>query len=92
MYFGPMPFSNLIVSRVRTAAREDRHELVIAGLQIADVQALHAALDQGFGLALRVEIVRNILVVDLQLHGVEAEELTHVHRHEDRGLRVRRKQ
>ena len=73
-------------------AREDGDELVLAGLQVADEEPLHAAFQQRVRLALRVQIVRDVLVVDLQLDGIEAEELADVHRDEHGRLRVRREE
>ena len=65
---------------------------MLAGLQVAEPQPVHAAALQGVLLARRVEVVRDFLVVDLQLHGVEREERADVHRHEDGDLRARREQ
>src|SRR5204863_8476444 len=56
-----------VVARMRAAAREHGHELVIAGLQVTDVEALHAALHERRCLTLRIQIVRDSLVVYLQL-------------------------
>src|SRR5690606_30132944 len=81
-----------VVASVRALAGEDRDELVLAGLDVADVQAMHAALDQGVGLARSVEVVRDFLAVELEADGVEREELADVHRDEDGHLRVRREQ
>src|SRR6185295_9961183 len=81
-----------VVARVRTLTREDGDELVLTGFQVADEEPLHAAFQQRFGLALRVEIVRDVLVIDLELDGVEPEELADVHRDEHGRLRVRREQ
>src|SRR6185503_20566152 len=77
-----------IVARVRALSREDGDELVLAGFQVADEEPLHAALEQRFRLALRVEVVRDVLAVDLELYGIEAEELADVHRDEHGRLRV----
>src|SRR5690606_3078903 len=81
-----------IIARVRPPAAEQGYELMLAGLQVADVEAVHAALEQGLRLALRIEIAGHFLVVDIERHGVEREKLAHVHRHEYSELGVRRKQ
>src|SRR4029077_18142068 len=45
-----------IVALMRTLAAEERHEFVLAGFEIAEVQPVHAALGKGFDLARRVQI------------------------------------
>ena len=93
-----MDFSNFsvraarIVLPVRALAGEQRHDLVIADLQVAQVQPLHAALEQGLGLARRVQVLGHLLVVHAQLDRVQREEIAHVHRQEHRHLRVGREQ
>ena len=70
-YLAPTPFSNLsvraalVVALVRALAGEQRDQLVLAHLEIAEVHALHAALEQRLGLARRVQVVGDFLVVDL---------------------------
>src|SRR5690606_6160106 len=81
-----------IVAAVRAAAREERDELVLAGTHVAGVEPMHAAAMQRVDLALRVEVVRDRLAVDLELDRVEREELADVHRDEHRDLRARREQ
>src|SRR6185437_4661280 len=54
------------------------------------IEPLHAALDQGIDLPWGVEVVRDLLAVDLQLHRVEREERARIHRHEYRHLGVGR--
>jgi hypothetical protein len=47
----------------RAAAGEEGHQLVRAGLQVAQEQALHAAAVQGLHLLRRVQVVGHHLVV-----------------------------
>ncbi len=67
-YLAPMPFSKvqiraaLVVALVRALAAEEGDELVLADLQIAEIQAMDAALEQGFDLARRVEIVDDLFL------------------------------
>ncbi len=97
-YLAPTPFSTLqrgaalVVALVRALAGEECRDLVLAGLQVAEPQALHAAALQGFLLALGVEVVRDLLVVHLELHGIDREERADVHRHEHGHLRARGEQ
>src|SRR5690606_24768531 len=79
-----------VVSRVRPVARENCHELVLARSDVADVEPLDAALDEGLSFARRVEVARDVLFIELDLDGVQRKELAHVHRYENRDLRVRR--
>ena len=65
---------------------------MLAGLQVAEPQPVHAAALQRILLARGIEVVRDFLVVHLELHGVEREERADVHRHEDGDLRARREQ
>src|SRR5690606_346931 len=81
-----------VIAGVRAFAVEHGGELVLADLEVRHVQAVHAAAMQGVDLALRVQVVRDFLAVDLQAHGIEGEELTDVHREKECHLRVRRKQ
>ena len=53
---------------------------------------MHAATDQGTGLALRVQVVGDFPAIDLELHRIDLEVFADIHRHEERHLRVRRKQ
>src|SRR5260221_675019 len=71
---------------------EYRDEFVLAGLQIAHVEALNAAAVQGLRLAFGVEIIRHYRVVDLQRYRVEIEQGPDIHRDEYRYLRARGKQ
>ena len=82
----------LVVALVRALAGEEGDDLVRAGLQVAEVDALHAAAVQRLHFERRVEVVGDDLVVELDLHRVELEQLAHVHRHEQRHLRVGREQ
>src|SRR5215469_2381364 len=78
----------LVGTGIGPVAAEERHQLVRPDLEITQVQPLHAALEQRVTLARGIEIVDDFLLVDLQLHGVEREEITHVHRQEHRHLGV----
>src|SRR3954454_22420213 len=40
----------LVVDIVRTLAREERHQLVVAHLEVAEIDAVHAALHERLGL------------------------------------------
>src|SRR5690349_17404851 len=82
----------LVVARVRALALEERHQLVLAHLEVAEVDAVHAALEQRLGFARRVQVVGHFLVVDLERQRVEREELADVHRDEHRHLGVGREQ
>src|SRR5262249_15889418 len=82
----------LVVTAVPSLAVEERDQLVQSHLEIAEIQPLHAALEQRIALALSVEVVDDFLLVDLQLHGVEREERADVHGEEHCHLRVGGKQ
>jgi len=73
---------------MRAAAGEQGHQLVLARAQVAHVQALHAAPVQGLYLPRGVQVRGDDLVVQLDLHRFQLEQLAHVHGHEDRHLRV----
>src|ERR1039457_5060110 len=96
--FGPNALLELerrsasIVALVRALAAEEGHELVLAGLQIAQVQAVHAALGKRLDLARRVQIVCDFLLIYLERHSVELEKFSDVHRDEYRHPRIGRKQ
>ena len=81
-----------VIALVRSLAGEERDQLVLAVLEVAEVDALDAAAVQRLDLERRIEIVGDDLVVELHLHGIELEHLADVHRHEHGHLRVRRKQ
>src|ERR1700722_7563903 len=51
---------------VRSFAIEQCDQLVLAGSEIADVEALHAALEQSGDLARRVQIVTDLVAVNFQ--------------------------
>ena len=53
---------------------------------------MHTATFEGVLFARGVEVVRDFLVVDFQLHGIEREERAAVHRNEHGDLRARREQ
>ena len=59
-----------VVPPVRPLAGIDRDQLMLTGLQVAHVQALHPAAMQGLDFALGIQIVSDVLVVRLELHGV----------------------
>ncbi len=82
----------LVVALVRALAGEEGDDLVLARAQVAQVHALHAAAVQRLHLERRVEVVGDELVVELDLHRIEREQLAHVHRHEQRHLRAGREQ
>src|ERR1039457_3498349 len=67
---------------VRALAIEKRNQLVAAGLQIADIQPLHATLDERRHFARRVQIIGHFPVVDLERDRIEREEIPDVHRDE----------
>src|SRR5580658_2009327 len=71
-----------VIAVVRALAIEQRHQLVLAGLEITDVEPLHAAFDQCRHFARRVQIVRHVVVVDLQRYRIEREEIPDIHRYE----------
>src|SRR5512146_277630 len=77
-----------VVEVVRSLAGEEGHELVLADFEIADVEPLHAALDQRMDLPGRIEIVGDLLAIYLELHRVEGEERARVHGDEPGHLRV----
>ena len=64
-------------------------DLVVAGGQVADVQALHAALAQRIQFLEAVDVVRNQPAVDAQAHGIEAQRVAVLERDEHRHLRAR---
>src|SRR5262245_8975843 len=53
----------LVVAFVRALAGEERDELVLADLEVAEIQPLHAAFQERLGFARRIEIVRYFLLV-----------------------------
>src|SRR5579864_7257441 len=55
-----------IITLVRLFAVEQRDELVLARLEVADIQALHAALEQRRHLTRGIQVARDIAVVDLE--------------------------
>jgi hypothetical protein len=81
-----------VIAVDRTLAGEESHQLVLADFLVAEVDAVHAALQQGVRFAGRVQIVGHLLVVDLDRDGVEREERAHVHRQEHGDLGIGRKQ
>src|SRR5579863_8672810 len=54
----------LVGAIVRPLPIEVSDQLVTANLQIAQVQALYAALEQGLNLARRIQVVDHFLVID----------------------------
>ena len=82
----------LVVPLVRTLTGEERDELVLADLEVAKIQPVHAAPVQRIHLTFRVEIVAHFLVVDFQLHGIELEEGANIERQEYGHLGIGRKQ
>src|ERR1022692_808037 len=54
-----------VIALHRSLAGEKCHQLVLSDLQIAEVDLLHPALEQGVRLASRVQIILHFLVVDL---------------------------
>ena len=81
-----------VVALVRALAGEEGDQLVLAVLQVAEVDALDAAAVQRLDLERGVEVVGDDLVVELHLHRVELEHLADVHRDEERDLGVGREQ
>src|SRR5882672_705180 len=79
----------LVVAFVRTLAREEGHEFMLADLEIAEIDLVHAALQQRLGFARRVQVVRHFLVVHLDRHRVDVEERADIERYVDGDLRVR---
>src|ERR1700757_2718735 len=79
-------------ARVGAAAAEEGHQLVRTDLEIAEIEPLHPALEEGVALARSVEIVDHFLLIELELHRIEREEIADVHRQEHRELRVGREQ
>ncbi len=63
---------------------------MIAGRDVAGVDALHAALLQGLEFLEAVDVVRREFAVDLDLHGIEAKILVVLDRNEERHLGIRR--
>src|SRR5579864_4865824 len=82
----------LVGAVVGAFAAEEGHQLVLTDLEVAEVEPLYAAFEQGLHFARRVEIVDDFLAVDLELHGVESEEIADIHREEYRHLGVGREQ
>src|ERR1035438_1630704 len=82
----------LVVALVRALAGEERRQLMLSGLQVAEVDALDTAAVQGLDLERRVKVVGDDLVVELHLDRIELEQLAHVHRDEEGHLRVRREE
>src|SRR5215831_15611271 len=78
----------LVGPGIRSAAAEERHQLMGSDLQIAEVQPLHATLEERIALARGVQIVEHLFLIEFQLHRIEREEIAHVHREEDRHLGV----
>jgi len=68
-----------VVACVRPLSGEERRELVRACLEVAEPHAMHAAPLQRVDLPLRVQVVRHLLAVDHDLHGIEREEGAGVH-------------
>src|SRR5690606_928163 len=77
---------------VRPLPREERHELVLAGADVACEETLDAAAVERIDLAVGIEVARDVLAVELELDRVEREELADVHRDEDGYLRARREE
>ena len=63
---------------------------MLAGRHVAGVDPLHAALLQRLELLEAVDVVRDGLAVDLDLHRVEPQRVALGERDEDRDLRVGR--
>ena len=93
--FGSTPLSmvKLLGLRVVLAAFEladdGDFELMRAGRNVAGVDPLHAALLQRFEFLEAVDVVRDQLAVDLDLHRVESHRIALRERDEQRNLRVR---
>src|SRR5882757_7090732 len=76
----------LVVPVVRALAAEEGDQLMLAHLEITEIQAMHAALEQRFHFARRVQVVDHFLLVDFQRDGVEREEIANIHGNEYRHL------
>src|SRR5258706_5121212 len=81
-----------IIAPARPLSGKYRDQFVLAGLQIAQVEALNAAAVQGLRLAFGVKIVRHDRVVELELNRVQIEQGPDIHRDEYRHLPARREQ
>src|ERR1019366_7772107 len=66
-----------VIAVHRSLAGEKCHQLVLADFQIAEVDLLHAALEQGVRLAGRVQIILYFLVVYFDGDRVQGEERPH---------------
>src|SRR6516165_2553684 len=75
-------------ARVGSGAAEEGDQLVRTDLEIAEVQSLHAPLQQRIALTRSVEIVDDFLLIEFQLDRIEREEIADVHRQEHRQLGV----
>src|SRR5581483_4995126 len=80
--------ATLVVALVRPLAAEEGDQLVLADLQIAQIEPVHAALEQRIDLTRSVKIVDDLLLIDLQRDRVEREEIAYVHGKENGHLRV----
>src|SRR6185437_3706334 len=47
----------LVVALARTLPAEERHQLVLTDFQVAEVETVHATLEEGIDLARRIKIV-----------------------------------
>src|SRR5712672_4166570 len=81
-----------VVAIVWSLAAKQSHQLVGTGLEIADVEPLHAALDERGAFTRRVEVIDDFAIVDPESDRIETEEAADIHRQEHRNLRVGGKQ
>src|ERR1700738_176899 len=82
----------LVGAVVRALATEEGNQLVLAHLEVTEIQAVHAALEKRLDLARRVQVVDDFLLVDFQRDRVEREEITDIHGDEYRNLGIGREQ
>src|ERR1019366_7266336 len=78
--------ASLVVTLDGSLPGEERHQFMLTDFEIAEIEFLDAALQQGFGLARRIQIVLDFLVVDLEGHRIQGEKRAHIHRDVDRHL------
>src|SRR5579872_3526463 len=82
----------LIGALIGTLAAEEGHQLMLAHLEIAQVEAVHASFEQGLDFTRRIQVVDDFLLIDLQSHRIQSEEIPYVHGKEHRDLSIRREE
>ena len=77
-FFDPELGAAPVVTPLRPEAREHRDNLVLTGLDIAQVEPVHPTAPQGLKLSLGIEVVGDHGAINAQLDRVQLEEFTHI--------------